>query len=289
MMRRLRQIGLLILVAAAAVVIRLGLFPRTGTDTTGGGPTMLRVATYNINYGNERLDLVVDAVRESNADVVAFQEVTDESEAYLREHLGADYPHVAFEDRPGPRPAQGFGLLSKWPIAKTEHLPPEHGRFGLQIVDVQLGERIVRVVNVHLQPIRVFEARGPLDFFKAYRETETIHAAEIAWLFEAIDAKSGLDAGRPTIILGDFNSLSAFVAPTFLREHGFADSFAAVTDDADQHPSWEWPTRAGAIRARIDYIWHGAAFETVESRIIRNDSSDHFLVVSELRLKAEAK
>lgn len=288
-MRRLRQIGLLVLVAAAAVAIRLGLFPKTGPDKPETQAAVFRVATYNINYGNQRLDLVVEAIGESDADVVALQEVTDRSEAYVREHLGAEYPHMVFQGRPGAWAAQGFGLISKDPIGKAEYLPPEHGLFGVQLVEVDVGGRPVCFANVHLQPVRVHEARNMGDLLRAVLAAEDIHRAEIAWVHEALAVKSGLDAGAPTVILGDFNSMSAFAAPTFLREHGLTDSFAAVTDDADAQPSWEWPTRAGRLRARIDYIWHNAALRTVASRIIRNDSSDHFLVVSELEFDTTAE
>ena len=301
MLRRLRQIALLIVVAAAAVVIRLGLFPRTASDDAAkpeAKAATFRVATYNINYGNARLDLVVEAIRESAADVVALQEVTDQSEPYLREQLGAEYPHMAFQGRPGPYAAQGFGLLSKLPIAKADYLPPEHGLFGMQLVEVEFAGRRVRFVNVHLQPVRHSDVTGPISMVKAVKDAETIHAAEIAWIHaacgatrsvaDATDGKSGLDPGVPTVILGDFNSMSSFAAPTFLRANGYTDSFAAVTADADDHPSWEWPTRYGRLRARIDYIFHDAAFETRASRIIANESSDHFLVVSELELRANA-
>ncbi|MBN1916269.1 MAG: endonuclease/exonuclease/phosphatase family protein [Verrucomicrobia bacterium] len=285
-MRRLRQIGLLILVATAAVAVRLGLFPKKTSEEAEAQALTVRVATYNINYANQRLDLVVKAIGESQADVVALQEMADKSEAYLREQLGTDYPHMTFDGWPGLYAAQGFGLISKHPITKADYMPPEHGLFGVQLVEVDMAGQPMRFVNVHLQPVHVLDTHGPFDLLKALRSAEDIHTAEIAWIHGAADGKSGCDPKMPTVILGDFNSMSWFAAPTFLRAHGYTDSFAATVDEADTHPSWNWPTRYGQLRARIDYIFHDGAFATRASGIITNDSSDHFLVVSELELGA---
>jgi endonuclease/exonuclease/phosphatase family metal-dependent hydrolase len=287
-----RYILIVVVFAAAAAAVRVGLLYRQESDEPGEqgpDPGPFRIATYNINYGNERLGLVVEAIRESKADVVAVQEVPPLAAAFLTGQLEIEYPHTAFEQPEGQYAGKGFGVLSKTPIEQTRFLPPEHGRCGVQIADVKLGGRLLRVVNVHLQPIPVFDARSALDLLKAVREAEGVHRAEIAWIYDAAVDKSSLDPGAAIVILGDFNSMSSFAAPTFLRAHGFTDSFAAVTADADEHPSWEWPTRTGRLRARIDYIWHNGALRTTASRTIHNDSSDHFLVVSELAFNTRAE
>jgi endonuclease/exonuclease/phosphatase family metal-dependent hydrolase len=89
-------------------------------------------------------------------------------------------------------------------------------------------------------------------------------------------------------VLGDFNSISTFVAPATLTKAGLIDSFAkAHPDDADAHATWRWPTRPLPIALRIDYIFHTPHFTTTASEIIRREGSDHSLVVSELRAAAK--
>jgi len=110
------------------------------------------------------------------------------------------------------------------------------------------------------------------------RDTETIHMDEIKRI------NGCLAADTSTIVLGDFNSLPGFKAPRYLRDNGFTDSVASVQGGADPVPTFRWQTRVGTFEFRIDYIFHDASFRAVSSRVIRNKSSDHYLVVSELEL-----
>ena len=60
------------------------------------------------------------------------------------------------------------------------------------------------------------------------------------------------------------------------------DSYASVTENADTHSTWQWPTRPIPLRLRIDYVFHSKHFRTVDSAIIRREGSDHSLVVATL-------
>jgi endonuclease/exonuclease/phosphatase (EEP) superfamily protein YafD len=267
------------LFAVACVLLGAALIVkawREHSDKRAATDAPFRVATYNICHDNRDLALAVEAIRQSGADVVALQETSARSEAYVRDHLGQEYPHMVFHGGGGKYLAEQFGILSKHPVVRTTFLEPEHGLFGAQIADVRIDGRCVAIVNVHLNPLRLRSVRGPMGLMEAVRTAEAAHAAEIRRIHAA------LDPGMPTVILGDFNSMSPFAAPRFLREHGFTDSFAVVVEDPDAHATWNWPTRFAHLRARIDYIFHSSAFETRESRVIANDSSDHSLLVSEL-------
>lgn len=110
----------------------------------------------------------------------------------------------------------------------------------------------------------------------ALSRTEEVHSKEIAVISSAIDTS------QPTIVVGDFNSPSQFNAPKRLRKIGMVDSFASVKADAETHPTWQWPTKPLPLALRIDYIFCTPHFRTVESKVIRREGSDHYLVVSEL-------
>jgi endonuclease/exonuclease/phosphatase family metal-dependent hydrolase len=238
---------------------------------------VLRIATHNINFANKDLSLVIDAVLGSGADVIAFQEMTHVSEPYLARKLKSAFPHTTLlkaKDRE--RPLR-LGLISKFPILQWEYTEPKYGLHGTYCAVLEVDKKKVQVVNIHLHPPLPCSIHGPLHFVRLLRKAERIHKAEI----ERIHRR--LIPGIPTIILGDFNSFSVFKAPTYLRDNGFTDSFASVHEEADRHRTWEWQTRYGKVSARIDYIFHDASFKTLGSRIIRNGSSDHSLLVSELR------
>jgi len=236
----------------------------------------LRVATYNINFGNDDLPRVVEAILESQADIVALQEVSPRSEVFLRERLASEYPYMAFERSPDVWLAARFGFISKHRIVRSRYLEPEHGLFGAQIAVFEIGGRAVQLANVHLQPLDPTLRHNPAELIRAALAAEETHRAEIERIY------ASLEPGIPTIIVGDFNSLSFFKAPAFLRDKGLTDSFAAVHTEADAQPTWRWPARGGTIHARIDYVFHDAALRTLESRVIPCSSSDHFLLVCRL-------
>ena len=69
-----------------------------------------------------------------------------------------------------------------------------------------------------------------------------------------------------------------------LRQRGYRDSFAAVNENPDDWATWRWDLGGHPLAMRIDFIFHDDALDTIASRIITNESSDHSLVVSELAL-----
>ena len=243
-------------------------------------PRSLRFATYNINWGNSYGDQVLDAIAEAKADVLFLQETTLQSEAFLQPRLSGWYPYFYVAGHEGQYAAERFAFASSIPLRDVVFTPPASGLFGWFSARCEIEGIQVALVNVHLTPltIQADSVAGVGALMSALDAAEAKHAAEI----EAICAT--LDAKQPTIVAGDFNSLSTFAAPSRLRVLGFIDSFASVHDDAEAHPTWFWPTRPLPLRGRIDYIFHTAHFRTTSSEVVTRDGSDHFLLVSEVSM-----
>ncbi len=238
----------------------------------------VRVATYNLNWGNRSGDQVLDAITTAKADILCLQETTVQSEPFLNRHLADRYPEFHSVGHNGQYAAERFVIASTIRLRDLAFHPPGRGLFGFYTALFRIGNRDVRLVNVHLTPLQVRSGGGFRDAMKALSTTEDVHAAEIEAIVKTVNAN------QPTIVLGDFNSVSTFKAPKRLVQLGFVDSFASVTADADTHPTWYWPTRPLPLSLRIDYIFHSGHFQTTKSEIIRRDGSDHYMLVSELKL-----
>jgi endonuclease/exonuclease/phosphatase family metal-dependent hydrolase len=249
---------------------------RPAAATEPAAPATLTILTFNVNYANRNVARVVDLVRQSEADVVCLQETNRTLERALSLRLKKDYPSIRFRGAEGKYAAERFGFLSRQPLGEFRYLPGRDGIFGTWSTEVPFDGRPVQLVNVHLEPLRLAEARGIRDTWRIYRSAEEIHQQEI----DRIDEWIRKDI--PTVLAGDFNSLSTFSAPGFLKDKGFTDSFAAVTEDADQQPTWEWELPNHNLSARIDYIFHSPHFRTIDSRLVEEDTSDHDPVVSTL-------
>jgi endonuclease/exonuclease/phosphatase (EEP) superfamily protein YafD len=234
----------------------------------------LRVATYNLNYANRSSDEVLDAIAEADADILCLQETTPNSERFLRRKLAAVYPEFYAAGHKGKHFAERFVIASKRKLRDVVFEPPGEGPFGFYRATVSFEETDIQIVNVHLLPFVVPNNATLAEAMKVVAATETIHATEIAEIMKVVDGS------KPAIVAGDFNSLSTFAAPAALTDVGFIDSYGAVHEKADTHPTWQWPTRPLPLRLRIDYIFHSKHFRTIDSAIIRREGSDHSLVVT---------
>jgi endonuclease/exonuclease/phosphatase family metal-dependent hydrolase len=236
-------------------------------------PWSATIATFNINWGNVDLDATVKAIRETKADVMALQELNAESERHLRRELADEYPHMAFHA--GKR-AEGFGFLSKHPLADVKYVAPEFGLMGTYVSNVTIGGRRLQLINVHLEPDMPDDGDGVLDLLKRFRDLEATHLKEI----RRIAGLFGKDV--PVAVMGDFNSLSEGSAPTFLKERGFNDSAANAHGEADAPLTWRWRLNGVVLRYRLDYIFLPKGLRTVENRIVKAGASDHVPVVSRI-------
>jgi endonuclease/exonuclease/phosphatase family metal-dependent hydrolase len=238
----------------------------------------IRVATFNVNWGNQHGDRMLEAIAAAKADILCLQETTPQAERFLKPRLADRYPEFHVVGHEGDYYAERFVFASRVkPLALKFH-PPEAGLFGFYVATFRIEGREVCVVNVHLAPVVIEPESRMLDAMNALADFEERHAKEIEAILAAIDPE------KPTIIAGDFNSVSTFKAPQRLLEKGFIDSFASMHDDADHHATWKWPTRPLPLALRIDYLFHTPHFETTASEILRDGGSDHYPLVSELKL-----
>lgn len=236
----------------------------------------IRIATYNLNWGNRRGDLVINAIDTANADIICFQETTPKSEQFVKRRVADRYPYFHAIGHDGRYAAERFAFASNIELDNVTFHPPKHGLFGFYAATFRHRGENVRILNVHLTPFRFKKGGGIATAMAALSSTEQIHSKETDIIVKAIDAS------QPTIVVGDFNSPSEFHAPKRLMQIGLVDSFASVNADADAHPTWHWPTKPLPLALRIDYIFCTRHFHTVESKVIRREGSDHYLVVSEL-------
>lgn len=158
----------------------------------GPGARVARVLTYNILAGGgSRLDAIEAVIRDTQADVVALQEVLDPQVLpALAERLGM---HHAFS----PSPTKwSVGLLSRWPLCDVDTAGSERMRKALLAVTVAPpGSAPLRVYATHLAADYAEPLAGEL---RRYREVGVVLARMHA----------SRAAGEPHLVMGDFNTLA---------------------------------------------------------------------------------
>ena len=233
-----------------------------------------RITTYNIHKcrgldRRVRPHRIVQVLRETQADIIALQEVVgmDEPERE-RNHVRCVAEDLACEFRIGENRrlhggAYGNALLTRLPIVAEHNHDITWRRSeprGCLEVTVKLEDISLRIFNVHLGT-GFFERR-----YQAKRLLECVgeHLQD-----------------QPRLVLGDFNEWPRGLASSVL-EHHFETA--------------EPQTRIGRVRsypgilplAHVDHIYHDPMLELLNVRIHRTPlsliASDHLPVVAEFRV-----
>ena len=231
----------------------------------------VRVATYNVFTGAHDPVLTLKAIRQMRADVVMLQELSPQGAKFLDDALKVDFPHRHFSG--------GVSILSRFPLRNPRYKRSQHGINGYLFAEVQSPGGRFQVASLHLDPLHLWTSRDkwslPMQFMWGQ---DYVHGKEVRQIIHA------LRPGIPTILAGDFNSVSG--APIReLEELGYTDSFAAVNKYPDQTPTLHFKLFGIRTGRRIDYILHDASFHTIESQVFPGAPSDHDPVVSVLRWK----
>jgi endonuclease/exonuclease/phosphatase (EEP) superfamily protein YafD len=230
---------------------------------------VLRVLTYNVNYGLAGDEATIDAIRAADADVVVLQETTPGWEERLREALSGRFPHMLFRHSSG---AGGLAVLSRFPLHDLDYEtlddPASWFPAWRLVVDGPLGP--VQVLAVHLRP--PFSDSGSV--LSGYLATRPVREREIEGHLEL------LDPALPTIVAGDFNERDGR-ALALLRARGFR---SALPEFHGRARTWRWRTSVGEVSSQLDHVAYDARLEPLDARVLQAGSSDHLPVLVVLAL-----
>ena len=267
----------------------------------------VRVMTWNIRAAsggddariNEgALERIIDVMRDSDADVIGLQEVDRfwmrsggvDQPLEIASQLGFDHAFVPNwlpegGDANGEFPQYGVVLLSRWPIARCEHVvfdsPEGWEPRGALIARVNLpGSRgdMATFVVTHLQ----VDPEGQPDAAAEQRS-------------KGIDCiLGGLDSAYPAVVMGDFNAVPDAAELQMLRtcgNRGWSDAWSVACQEED---GFTIPAlRLSDPTRRIDYVWVDQRWRVRNAQVIVNDAtrvaSDHYPVVAELHIDSETR
>lgn len=223
----------------------------------------LRVMTSNLLRGEGRVVDVVDAARESRADVIVLPEATGATERAL-ERLGADetWPHRA--GRAG-RDIEGTLVLSRYPVRGAQQLGT---RLDSVSFTVAAPQRAVRMVAVH--PIAPYEGAA------RWRKDHTL----------ILDAVRRTD---PDVVLGDFNATMDHEPMRRLADEGLR----TATEVANEGWRPTWPVNGlfsvGPVplprSAEIDHVLVSDGVSVVGTERYDVADTDHLALTADLRLR----
>lgn len=242
---------------------------------------VLTVVTFNIwhDMGDwpARRPLVIAALRDMDADVIALQEVLQDADLPnqaedIARALGGYSVHFVSVDPPEQARRYGNAVLTRLPVMETGEgrLRPLEDSRTLAMVRVSVNGRPVQIAATHLH-------HTP--------EGGAMRASQINDVLATIAAQNN----APTILLGDFNAPAD--APEFAPVLStFTDALEAADPTAAARSTLV--TDHGHRSARIDHIFvQGGRFEVLSAGLAADQAvagvwpSDHVAVVARLRVR----
>jgi endonuclease/exonuclease/phosphatase (EEP) superfamily protein YafD len=253
--RKLWLIAGAIVILALNAYVLLSALHGSAAVAPKGSDRFLRVVTFNLWGGNDRMQDVTKFLADSDADVVVLQEVTPSHRAVLRQSLQAIYPYTAGDIR--------LVILSKHPIFAEGQFDrpgfPPWMSLLLRWVRLEVNGRTFELAGVHF-------AR---PFYPELQEAD-------------VEALIGYAASRdwPLIVAGDFNmspwteKLRRIIRTAGIRRY---NTFHLT-----------WPLRRGRLPllplVAIDNVLASPSFDKITTIGGPSLGSDHRPVVVDLAL-----
>ncbi|MGH6833593.1 MAG: endonuclease/exonuclease/phosphatase family protein [Methyloceanibacter sp.] len=248
------------LLAAVNVMLVIGAWQGAATDAAPGSQRFMRVVTFNLWGGNDRIDDVVKFLAAAEADAVVLQEVTREHGTMLRQALQSLYPFSLGES--------SIVILSKHPILAEGRIDrpgfPSWNSLMLRWARIDVNGTGMELAGVHL-------AR---PFYPTLQEED----------IEALTNFVLIRGGR-LVVAGDFNmspwteKLARFTRVTRLERYNTLHL--------------TWPMRRGKLRllpfVAIDNVFASRHFAKIATRGGPRLGSDHRAVIADIALAAPSQ
>lgn len=230
----------------------------------------LRVLSLNVLTDNHRRKQVLRYLRESGADVIALEEVSD----WWAEQVAglADlYPFLATGRDTA---ANTVLILSRYPIVETSVLPLPPGT----ALDREVPVRAV--IEMGLRRVAIYAVHPPTP---RSLEQWRMRNAQLAWLAAT---SRRLDGDMPRVMLGDFNTPPwSFLFRDVTEQSGLRDAAG---------PGWRKPTRQPMLRpphlawagAPVDHVLVSPDLAVARFLVGPYVFSDHFPVIADLLVPA---
>ncbi len=238
--------------------------------------TMNSMSYYNLKgTTKERFDQTINNV---NPDIIVLQETSNRFQLISKK----DYPHLHKPKN------KSLAIYSKYPFVNKGNMNIGNTANGCVFADIKIKGKEIRVYNAHLQSNRVSRDASKLKKEGDLQKKETwqgikgmlgkfVKTAAIR-SDQAKEIVSHLKKSKhPVVVCGDFNDTPlSYTYQLFsnVLKDGFKERAAGIGT-----------TYGGTIPVlRIDYIWTDPKFQVNSHKIIRENFSDHYPVISRIQL-----
>jgi exodeoxyribonuclease III len=221
----------------------------------------VKIATWNINSINSRLEHIVDWCNKNQPDVLCLQETKCVDEKFPHQKLRSiGFEHIAYH---GEKAYNGVAIISKHPLSDLQkNFPGNDGSAPKRLIAVTIND--IRVVNTYVPHGTEFGSDKfafKLDWIKRLRNyfDKNFNTDENVLLCGDLNvAPHEMDVWKPSL----WKDKMHFTKPERdaiqnVKRWGFVDVFRQLNDDVREYSWWDYFHHSFEKDRglRIDHIW----------------------------------
>ena len=245
-------------------------------------PDNIVVMNYNVRLFNvfkwipevDAGKAINEFIAEKQPDIISMQDYRPDKALKLKDYY-------KFESVTGGKIINGQAIFSKFPIINEGTIEFPNTFNNAIFADVVKGKDTIRVYNVHLQSFKIDVSTDPLktetseNLFKRVDKTFSLQQSQME-LFLAHKAK----CNYKVIVSGDFNNTAYSYVYKEIRA-GMKDAFVEAGNGFGRTFDFKF------FPVRIDYIMVDDHFEVYGFKTFDVKLSDHYPIMSRLKIKQE--
>ena len=251
---------------------------------------------YNWNKDPSTLNSILNFIRDEDPDIICLQEFFAEKYGKVtlndvyRALKKTPYKHIYYTFGGKSNGRYGIATFSSFPVTGKGVIRFENTLNACIFTDILAGNDTFRIYNNHLQSIYLDKRNYLLldSISLKYNEKQINELKDISFRIRRAFVKRALQADKisehlrnspyPVIICGDFNDTPSSYTYHKLR-NGLTDSFSEAGSGSGNTYSGKFPS------FRIDYILHDKELETLYFKRIKTGLSDHYPLISILKIR----
>ncbi len=220
------------------------------------GSEKLKILNMNLWFTVRDSALVLERIRETDPDIIVFQELTPRTVQALKPALA----RYMFSEIKSVNDPSGCGIFSRIPLKSLSQSQPFLDFFTIQYATFQIGPKSVTLVNLHtFRPPREDWLRADLamlDFLQKLRQKSD-----------------------EMILIGDYNA-----TPWSYYFLQLTNKLKLQDTELGMGPQFSWPSYAPLLYLPIDHCCISSGISLCTRKVLRPTKSDHLPLFVELAI-----
>ena len=216
---------------------------------------------------------IIDFIKTESPDVLSVQEY------HPHENIDLSFFKYKFEKLSGKHIKYGQAIFSKFPIINSGSIEFPNTANNAIFVDVVKGNDTIRFYNIHLESLRIDTKIENLQKEDSERLFKRIGATFTQQQMQTeLFLKHKKECNYKMVICGDFNNTAFSYVYRQIKGH-LNDTFKEGGNGFGSTYDFKF------LPVRIDFVFADQAFNVNDFKTYCNNYSDHFPVMTTLRLK----